>query len=645
MLARRIAALLVFAAPLAVPATTFADVDLIVRRGPGLSATERADVRADAGVEFERRLRVPDTEVVSVPASGAADALRELRADPDVVWAQRDAGVSAQATTSGDPYFGLLWGLDNTGQTIYGVAGVADADMDVPEAWSLATGAGVTVAVVDTGADAAHEDLSGSLAVNRGETGAGRESNGVDDDGDGLVDDWRGYDFVYRDNDPNDVDGHGSHVMGTIAAQNGNGKGISGLAPDAKVLMLKALGDEGEGSWSDLADAFDFAGDRGIRVVNASLGGNGYAPVIDAVIAMHPNTLFVVSAGNDNLDLDSNSMYPCEAVEPNVLCVGASDNRDQRASFSNYSSIAVDVFAPGVFVLSTTGGWYWYFDGTSMAAPHVTAEAALLLSRNPGLTAAQLKAAIIDSADPKAALASYGLNGGRADARAALDLVAPAPDIDGDGVVNVDDNCVTVANPSQADADGDGAGDACDATPRGADLDADGVGSLDDNCPAAANPLQADTDADGAGDACDATPRGGDSDLDGVPDADDRCPLVPGSSGGCPAAPVTWVGAGPSVTTPKVYAGRACRRRACVRTLRVTASTSLATSARVAVSAPSCTRGRCTWRTVLSRAFALNGGGVNATLRVKLRAGRARVTVTARGAGAPASRTVNITLR
>ncbi len=638
MLARRLAALLVVAAPLAAPATSFADVDLIVRRDPGLSAAERADLRADAGVDFERRLRLPDTEVVSVPASDAADALRELRADPDVVWAQRDAGVSAQATTGGDPYFGLLWGLHNTGQTISGAAGVADADMDVPEAWSLATGAGVTVAVVDTGADAAHEDLSGSLAVNGGETGAGRESNGVDDDGDGLVDDWRGYDFVYGDNDPNDVQGHGSHVTGTIAAQNANGKGITGLAPDAKVLMLKALGDTGQGSWSDLANAFDFAGDRGIRVVNASLGGSGTVPVIDDVIAMHPNTLFVVSAGNDNLNLDLNTVYPCEAIEPNVLCVGASDNRDQRASFSNYSSTAVDVFAPGVSVLSTTGGSYWYYNGTSMAAPHVTAEAALLLSREPGLTAAQLKAAIVDSADAKAALAAYGLNGGRANARAALDLISPAPDGDGDGVADELDNCVAVANPSQADSDGDGAGDVCD------DGDGDNVLDVYDNCPASGNPLQSDTDADGVGDACDPTPHGGDSDFDGVPDADDRCPLVPGISGGCPAAPVAPVATGPSLTAPKASTAR-CGRRACMRSLRVTASTSSATGARIALSAQSCRRGRCSWRTVLSRALTLDGGAVDTTLRVKLPAGRARVTVTALGTGAAASRTANVTLR
>jgi hypothetical protein len=337
---RWLAALIALAACALAPAAAEAagTVDLIVRRDAGLSAAERADVRADAGVTHDHNLRLADTEVVSVPADEAADALHELRADPDVRWAQRDAGVSAQATAGADPFWSVLWGLENTGQTVLGQTGIADADVDGPEAWQLSTGTGVTVAVVDTGVDANHEDLSSQLATNPGEMGGGRESNHADDDGDGLIDDWRGWDFVYGDNDPSDLKGHGTHVTGTIAARNANATGVSGLAPDAKVLMLKGLGDDGQGAWSGLADAFDFAGDQGIRVVNASLGGTGPVPVIDDVVAQHPNTLYVVAAGNDNRDLDTSTYYPCEAAAANVLCVGASDNRDLKAGFSNYSS-------------------------------------------------------------------------------------------------------------------------------------------------------------------------------------------------------------------------------------------------------------------------------------------------------------------
>jgi hypothetical protein len=137
-------------------------VDLIVRRDAGLSASERADIRADAGVELERRLRVTDTELVTVPADGAADALQQLNADPDVRWATRDGEVEATAFTGGDPYWNYLWGLRNTGQTLRvgttDYPGIGDVDMDVPEAWTRTTGAGVTVAVVDSGIQLDHPD-------------------------------------------------------------------------------------------------------------------------------------------------------------------------------------------------------------------------------------------------------------------------------------------------------------------------------------------------------------------------------------------------------------------------------------------------------------------------------------------------------
>jgi subtilisin family serine protease len=556
---------------LAAPACARAaeSVDLIVGRDPGLSARERAEIRADAGVTYERRLRLSDAEVVSVPAEEAEAALRELRADPDVRWAQRDAGVRATAVTGADTYWSLLWGLDNTGQAIDGQAGLSDADMDAPEAWQTATGAGVTVGVVDTGADAAHPDLASALATNPGETGSARETNGIDDDGDGLVDDWRGWDFAYDDNNPSDVNGHGSHVSGTIAARNGDAIGISGLAPDAKVLMLKGLGDTGSGTWSDLADAFDFAGDQGIRVVNASLGGVGSVPAIDAVIAQHPNTLYVVSAGNDGADLDASTYYPCEAVEANVLCVGAADNRDERAGFSNHSPTAVDVFAPGVDVLSSTLGSYWYYSGTSMAAPHVTAEAALLLSRDATLTAAQVKQAILDSAEPKAQLAAYGHNGGRANARAALELLfSPDADADGDGIADRDDGC-----PAQPGPAGNG------------------------GCPVAvvAPPVTPPAQA---------VP-------DHVGERADDAPLIAEA----PRA---------TVTPARCRTARPCRRTV------VTVTLSRPATVAITVTGKACRKGRCASKKVAG-ATATGSGKLTLTARTPLKAGRYRVLVAVTG--------------
>jgi hypothetical protein len=246
----------------------------------------------------------------------------------------------------------------------------------------------------------------------------------------------------------------------------------------------------------------------------------------------------------------------------------------------------------------------------------------------------------------------------------ACDTTPNGPDTDGDGVLDGDDNCPAVANAGQADSDSDGAGDACDATPNGPDTDGDGRADGVDNCPGVQNAGQADADHDGAGDACDATPRGGDADHDGVADADDACPLAPGAAAarGCPVAasapapapaPAPVAGAPlapapPAATLPSVVrttigsvrtvaAGRpACRAGRCTRTVSVAAALSPgAKVAKVVAQVKRCTRGRCAWRTVASSAAA----------KVKLPAGRYRLTVTATGPGGRAVKTVTVTVR
>ena len=276
----------------AVPAAAHAgDGDIVVRRAAGLSAAERNDVRRLAGVRLQRTLPVGHVEVVAAPAGGRAAALRRLRRDPDVVWAEPDRRVHADTA---DTYFGQQWGLQNTGQVVYDTAGTPDADIDAPEAWSETTGQGATVAVVDTGAVLGHPDLS-------------------------LV---PGHDYLDGDDDPADGNGHGTHVAGIIAARE-NGAGTVGVAPAAAVMPLKALKDDGTGWSSDIAAAFAAAGDAGLRVVNASLGG-GYSQAEADAIATHPGTLYVVAAGNAASDDDTDPEYPCAFALPNVLCVGAS---------------------------------------------------------------------------------------------------------------------------------------------------------------------------------------------------------------------------------------------------------------------------------------------------------------------------------
>ena len=412
---------------LAVPAAQAADtVELIVRRDGGLTAAERADVRADAGVAYERSVRLPDTEVVSVPADEVARAVRELRADPDVRDVARNGEVTPAAVTAADGEWDNLWGLNNTGQYLwapdrsgYLLPGTVDADMDVPEAWALApaAGAGVTVAVVDSGAKPDHPDLAGQFAAG-------------------------GWDYVHGDATPTDNHGHGTHVTGTIVALNGNGIGISGVAPGAKALELQVFADDdgdgstsGTGQWDWVLDAFDQAGASGARVVNASLGGVGddyLAALVADTVSRYPNTLYVVAAGNENTNLEpAATVYlPCETPAPNVLCVGASTYTDARASFSNYGQTAVDVFAPGLDIESTTfDGAYDYMSGTSMATPNTVGVAALLFAQQPTLTGAQARERLIDSADPVPGLPSVA--GGRVNAQRAL---SETGDDDGDDV-------------------------------------------------------------------------------------------------------------------------------------------------------------------------------------------------------------------
>ena len=265
-----------------------------------------------------------------------------------------------------------------------------------PEAWATGyTGQGVTVAVVDTGVDLDHPDLVNNLFVNPGEI----PGNGIDDDANGFIDDVHGYDFADNDADPNDVGGHGTHVAGTIAASK-NSFGATGVAPDAKIIPVRVLGDDGSGSSLDVAAGIRYAAALGADIINLSLGG-GYSRAIDAAIdyARSLGSLIVAAAGNESA---SRPGYPARfsASKDNVISVGAYNSSGSLARFSNDvgTSGAIQVDAPGVGIYSTyVGGRYGSLSGTSMASPHVAGLAALTLSSNPDLTSRELRELLASS--------------------------------------------------------------------------------------------------------------------------------------------------------------------------------------------------------------------------------------------------------
>ncbi|HSC03755.1 MAG TPA: S8 family peptidase [Solirubrobacteraceae bacterium] len=369
--------------------------EIVLDRKPGTSAAQQAALRARAGVSYVGPGPLPGTEIDRAAAGGLAAAVAALGRDPQVQYAQPNGEVHA---ASNDPYFSYQWALSNSGQSVLGTRGTPGDDIGATYAWPHSTGANVTVAEVDSGVDYAAPDLTGQFV--------------------------NGHDYITGTNNPQDQLGHGTHVAGIIAALQDNGTGVSGVAPAAKVMPLRVLDATGSGTDVDVAQAFNDAGDDGVPIVNASLGSTAPSPVIEQAIQAHPDTLYVVAAGNDgtNNDDPSTPFYPCDAPEANVICVGASDQNDQPAYFSDYGAATVDLFAPGVSILSTYlgGSGYAYDDGTSMATPMVSGTLALMLSRNPGLGATALKSDLLASADPAPQLAGLAVSGGELDAAAAV---------------------------------------------------------------------------------------------------------------------------------------------------------------------------------------------------------------------------------
>ncbi len=360
-----------------------------------------------------RKAAVNDVDVLQICKDLMATGLYEY-VEPDFILTALQSPPSDTAYADG-----TLWGIRNTGAG----GGTAGIDVNATPAWSLTPGGSrdVIVAVIDTGIRYTHQDLKNNMWVNPGET----PGNGVDDDGNGVVDDVFGLNAISNNGNPMDDNNHGTHCAGTIAATANDSGPIVGVAYNVRLMACKFLSAGGSGQTSDAVECVDYATRMGAQISSNSWGGGGSSQALLDVIraANAAGSLFVAAAGNSASNNDTVPTFPANYDSPNVVSVAAIDRNGALASFSNFGRTKVHVGAPGVAVYSSTTSSdtsYASFSGTSMACPHAAGVAALLKSRSPSLTPTQLRERLVATARPLASLNGRTVSNGMVDARAAL---------------------------------------------------------------------------------------------------------------------------------------------------------------------------------------------------------------------------------
>lgn len=369
---------------------------------------------------------------VTVPVSQALEALQD---HPAIAFVEPNYRLSHMEVAN-DTYYtsGNLWGMYGNDAPVCGPTGTTNSfGSDAEEAWSLGfTGSSdVYVGVIDEGVQVGHPDLVDNMWVNPFDP-----VDGVDNDGNGYIDDVNGWDFYNRNNsvfDAADGDAHGTHVSGTIGGRGGDGAGVVGVAWNVKIISTKFLGPNG-GYTSDAVSAINYLADlkvrHGLKIVASSnsWGGGGYSSALHTAIlrAAKQGILFVAAAGNNGSNNDSTANYPSNyttlqgtsiesaASYEAVIAVAAISSTGGRASFSNYGATTVDIGAPGVSIVSSVPtNSYASYSGTSMATPHVSGAVALYAAAFPTATAAQIRTAILGAAKPTSSLAGVTVTGGR----------------------------------------------------------------------------------------------------------------------------------------------------------------------------------------------------------------------------------------
>jgi thermitase len=344
--------------------------------------------------------------VVEVPVGQEDAVMTALSKDPIVKYAEPDY-IQRVNFVPNDTYFKNQWGLVNTGQTIKNKTGTANVDIHVQTAWDVSRGAGIKVAVLDTGLDMTHPDLASKVIAQK----------------------------IFTTSSIDDKFGHGTHVAGIIAAKTNNGQGVAGVCPDCQLMIGKIMGDDGTGLSSSISTGITWAADNGAKVINLSEGGPDRASLQEDAIkyAWSKGVVLVAASGNSS---STKSFYP--AALPNVISVAATDNTDKKAYFSNYGTW-VNIAAPGENIYSTvpTHAYamqsqsplaltYEYISGTSMAAPMVSGIAALVWASPQGTSATNVARRILDTADKITGTGRYWESGRVNAAKAVGVAVSPS---------------------------------------------------------------------------------------------------------------------------------------------------------------------------------------------------------------------------